>query len=47
MYYEDVVEEVVDFLNYCILECMFVGILKEYIILDVGFGFGKIVEYNY
>ena len=40
-HYEDVVEEVADFLNHRILECTLAGIPKEHIILDVGFGFGK------
>lgn len=46
-HYEDVVEEVADFLNHRILECTLAGIPKEHIILDVGFGFGKTVEHNY
>lgn len=45
--YEDVVEEVGDFLNQRILACLTAGIPKEHIILDVGFGFGKTVQHNY
>lgn len=46
-HYDDVVEEVADFLNRRILDCTLAGIPKEHIILDVGFGFGKTVEHNY
>lgn len=45
--YEDVVEEVGDFLNQRIFACLTAGIPKEHIILDVGFGFGKTVQHNY
>lgn len=45
--YDDVVEEVGDFLNQRIFACLTVGIPKEHIILDVGFGFGKTVQHNY
>ena len=45
--YDDVVEEVADFLNQRIFACTMVGIPKEHIILDVGFGFGKTVQHNY
>ncbi|OOH91428.1 dihydropteroate synthase [Pasteurellaceae bacterium 15-036681] len=45
--YEDVIEEVADFLNRRIFECVTAGIPKEHIILDVGFGFGKTVKHNY
>lgn len=45
--YDDVVEEVGDFLNQRIFACLTAGIPKEHIILDVGFGFGKTVQHNY
>ncbi|AUI67120.1 MULTISPECIES: dihydropteroate synthase [Glaesserella] len=45
--YDDVVEEVADFLNQRIFACTMAGISKEHIILDVGFGFGKTVQHNY
>ena len=45
--YDDVVEEVADFLNQRIFACTMAGIPKEHIILDVGFGFGKTVQHNY
>ncbi|KAE9542091.1 dihydropteroate synthase [Ursidibacter maritimus] len=45
--YDDVVEEVADFLNQRIFACLTAGIPKEHIILDVGFGFGKTVQHNY
>lgn len=45
--YEDVLEEVSDFLNQRIFACLSAGIPREHIILDVGFGFGKTVQHNY
>ncbi|MDY5107381.1 MAG: dihydropteroate synthase [Actinobacillus minor] len=45
--YDDVVEDVADFLNQRIFACTVAGIPKEHIILDVGFGFGKTVQHNY
>lgn len=45
--YDDVVEEVGNFLNQRIFACLTAGIPKEHIILDVGFGFGKTVQHNY
>ncbi|WP_373777255.1 dihydropteroate synthase [Glaesserella sp.] len=45
--YEDVVEDVADFLNQRIFECITAGIAKEHLILDPGFGFGKTVQHNY
>ncbi|QLB41934.1 dihydropteroate synthase [Mannheimia pernigra] len=45
--YDDVLEEVADFLNQRIFECVTAGIPKEHIILDPGFGFGKTVKHNY
>ncbi|WP_373817827.1 dihydropteroate synthase [Glaesserella sp.] len=45
--YEDVVEDVADFLNQRIFECIIAGIAKEHLILDPGFGFGKTVRHNY
>lgn len=45
--YDDVLEEVADFLNQRIFACISAGIPKEHIILDPGFGFGKTVQHNY
>lgn len=45
--YDDVLEEVADFLNQRIFACMNAGMPKEYILLDPGFGFGKTVKHNY
>lgn len=45
--YDDIVEEVGDFLNQRIFACLTAGIPKDHIILDVGFGFGKTVQHNY
>lgn len=45
--YEDVVEEVAEFLNQRIFACLNAGIAQQHIILDVGFGFGKTVQHNY
>ncbi|WP_301099162.1 dihydropteroate synthase [Otariodibacter sp.] len=45
--YDDVVEEVAEFLNQRIFACLTAGIPKEYIILDMGFGFGKTLQHNY
>lgn len=45
--YDDVVEEVAEFLNQRIFACLAAGIAKEHILLDVGFGFGKTTQHNY
>lgn len=45
--YDDVVEEVAEFLNQRIFACLAAGIAKEHILLDVGFGFGKTLQHNY
>lgn len=45
--YDDVLEEVSDFLNQRIFACLTAGIPKQHIMLDVGFGFGKTVQHNY
>lgn len=45
--YKDVVEEVSDFLNNRVAECLAVGIAPEKLLLDPGFGFGKTLEQNY
>ena len=44
--YEDVLEEVTDFLLQRVTECEAAGISREQIILDPGIGFGKTVEHN-
>ncbi len=45
--YDNVLEDVADFLNERIAACESVGINKEQLILDPGFGFGKTQEHNY
>jgi dihydropteroate synthase len=44
--YEDVVEDVLDFLQQRVTTCESVGISREHIILDPGFGFGKSLQHN-
>jgi len=44
--YEDVLDDVEDFLLQRISDCEKAGITKERLILDPGFGFGKTVEHN-
>ncbi|MBD1573686.1 dihydropteroate synthase [Vibrio sp. S17_S38] len=45
--YNDVLQEVCDFLQQRIDLCLASGINKQNIIIDPGFGFGKTVENNY
>ncbi|MCK3655106.1 dihydropteroate synthase [Pasteurellaceae bacterium Macca] len=45
--YDDVVEEVADFLNQRIFACLNAGVPQSHLILDVGLGFGKTVEHNF
>ncbi|MEZ8010141.1 MULTISPECIES: dihydropteroate synthase [Vibrio] len=45
--YEDVLTDVEDFLQERVEACEAVGISKEQLILDPGFGFGKTIEHNY
>lgn len=45
--YDDVVAEVVKFLQRRALDCQFAGITKNQIMLDPGFGFGKTLSHNY
>lgn len=45
-FYEDVVEEVYEFLEQRAEACVAAGISKDSIILDVGIGFGKTVNHN-
>ena len=45
--YENVVEEVKNFLEEKISLCVKRGILKERLIIDPGFGFGKTLDHNY
>lgn len=45
--YENVVEEVLQFLQKRTTFCLQAGMKAENIIWDVGFGFGKTVEHNY
>ncbi|MBV2129524.1 dihydropteroate synthase [Arsukibacterium indicum] len=45
--YDDVVAEVIKFLQRRTMDCQFAGIGKSQIILDPGFGFGKTLSHNY
>tara|TARA_R110002153_G_scaffold13189_9_gene49359 strand:+ start:8705 stop:9544 length:840 start_codon:yes stop_codon:yes gene_type:complete len=45
--YDDVVNDVMNFLRERIAVCCKAGIEKEQIIVDPGFGFGKSLEHNY
>ncbi|CAV19646.1 dihydropteroate synthase [Vibrio atlanticus] len=45
--YDDVFTDVEDFLKERVEACKSVGIPKEQLILDPGFGFGKTIEHNY
>lgn len=45
--YDDVLQDVCDFLEKRIDVCEKAGVAKKNIILDPGFGFGKSVEHNY
>lgn len=44
--YQDVTKEVIDFLQQRVCACEEVGIAREKIILDPGFGFGKTLQHN-
>lgn len=46
-HYDDVLQDVAEFLQERIEACEAVGIAKEQLILDPGFGFGKTIEHNY
>ena len=46
-HYDDVVQDVYQFLTDRTQACLAVGIAKENIIWDIGFGFGKTVQHNY
>ncbi|MCG9638857.1 dihydropteroate synthase [Vibrio sp. Isolate34] len=45
--YDDVLQDVEAFLQERVEACEAVGISKEQLILDPGFGFGKTIEHNY
>lgn len=45
--YDDVMQDVLNFLQQRIDICMAAGIQREHIIIDPGFGFGKSIEHNY
>ncbi|MFS1461956.1 dihydropteroate synthase [Vibrio lentus] len=45
--YDDVFTDVEDFLKERVEACESVGIPKEQLVLDPGFGFGKTIEHNY
>jgi dihydropteroate synthase len=44
--YGDVVVDVADFLRTRIAACLAAGLVRERIVVDPGFGFGKTVEHN-
>lgn len=44
--YDDVVQEVGDFLQARVAACEAVGIARERLVVDPGFGFGKSLEHN-
>ena len=46
-HYDDVVQDVYQFLETRTQVCLDAGIAKENIIWDMGFGFGKTVQHNY
>lgn len=46
-HYDDVVQEVLNFLKNRTALCLTAGMKKENIIWDLGFGFGKTVQHNY
>ena len=46
-YYDDLLTEVGEFLHQRIEACEAVGIHRQQLILDPGFGFGKTLEHNY
>jgi dihydropteroate synthase len=45
--YDNVVDEISDFLSRRVQDVMAAGIPKDQILLDPGFGFGKSLEHNY
>ncbi|MCL1044583.1 dihydropteroate synthase [Shewanella sp. 1_MG-2023] len=45
--YEDVMQQVTEFLSLRVDYCLAAGMPRENIILDPGFGFGKTLEHNY
>ncbi len=45
-HYDDVVDSVIEFLHSRAQYCLKFGILRENIIIDPGFGFGKTLEHN-
>ncbi|MGB1322658.1 MAG: dihydropteroate synthase [Vibrio gallaecicus] len=45
--YDDVLKDIEVFLQERVKSCEAVGISKEQLILDPGFGFGKTIEHNY
>lgn len=45
--YQNVIADVASFLTERIQACIAAGILREQLLIDPGFGFGKTVEHNY
>lgn len=46
-HYDDVVQEVLNFLQQRTAACLAAGVKKQHLIWDMGFGFGKTVQHNY
>ncbi|MBT8147420.1 MAG: dihydropteroate synthase [Gammaproteobacteria bacterium] len=47
IHYEDVVEDILEFLMQRVEEAISAGISREKLLIDPGFGFGKTVQHNY
>ncbi|WP_158968415.1 dihydropteroate synthase [Paraglaciecola sp. L3A3] len=45
--YENVTDEVINFLQQRMIECEKAGMTKDQLIIDPGFGFGKSLQHNY
>ncbi len=45
--YDDVVEEVIEFLQRQVQKCIHAGVGKDRLLVDPGFGFGKSIEHNF
>ncbi|NUY56732.1 dihydropteroate synthase [Salinivibrio sp. MA427] len=45
--YTDVIQDVIQFLNQRIDACLDAGVIRQNIILDPGYGFGKTLAHNY
>lgn len=45
--YDDVIEDIIDFFEQRIQACLAIGIARERLIVDPGFGFGKTLSQNF